>query len=271
MDNRQVPPSETDPSFPSEVLGTMESGDAAAKDAEHIDASSNKEDLPKHIQERLGRQEHRHKKELRNLRSEMQQQMQDMHARVGSTNQPSPNATPLNPYNNQPIQPGSHEDVIHRAVTAALAHRDNESKQREQAAGAAHVHEQYQNLQKNLDNASSKYEDFDDVVRDDKKPFTGAMRDASLLLPNAEDVLYKLGKNPDELSRISRLHPLDQAKEMVKLSIALMGAAKSDPMAASRPTMGQIKSNPVNASPRNVSDQTPVSDLRARMKAGSFK
>ena len=99
------------------------------------------------------------------------------------------------------------------------------------------------------------------------------MRDAALMLPkkgpgSAGEVLYKLGKNPEELSRIAKLHPVDQASELVALSHALISGGENK-QSQSRP-LGQIKSNPVVNS-AGVTDKTPVSDIRDRMKKGTFK
>ena len=79
---------------------------------------------------------------------------------------------------------------------------------------------------------------------------------------------YKLGKNPSELKRISQLHPIDQAKEMSKLSFALMGGTPKPEMKSQAP-MGQVKSNPVAS--HAVTEKTSVSDIRSRMKSGGWK
>ncbi len=218
------------------------------------------DDLPDGVKARLGRQEKRHQKQMR----EMQGQLQAMQQRMGQTTQADP--TPVNPHTNMAVMPGSEDERIHKAVTYALQAKDAQARQLEDQKKAAHVHKSYQDLQDHLDNASSKYDDFDDVVRSPDAAFTTHMRDTSLLLPNAADVLYKLGKNPDELNRIANLHPLDQAKEMIKLSHALVASPNGKAAAQAKP-IGQIKSNPVNSS-HNVNETTPVSELRARMKAG---
>jgi hypothetical protein len=166
---------------------------------------------------------------------------------------------------------GSNVDAqIHKAVSYALQHKDMEERRAKDAERMQHVHRQYQELDKHLDNTSDKYDDFDDVVRGDHAPFTPHMRDAALMLPrkgngSAGEVLYKLGKNSSELERISKLHPLDQASEMVKLSHALISGGENT-SSQSRP-LGQIKSNPVTNS-HTVTDKTPVSELRKRMKSG---
>jgi hypothetical protein len=97
------------------------------------------------------------------------------------------------------------------------------------------------------------------------------VRDALLLVENPAEVAYRLGKNKDELHRISKLHPLDQAREVNKLSFSLMGGNNGK---ASSPTksnpLGTIRTNPVNSSSA-ITDKTPPSAIRARMKAGTFK
>jgi hypothetical protein len=162
------------------------------------------------------------------------------------------------------------DEQIHKAVSYALRHKEMEENKAKQAEQAAHVHRQYQDLHRHLDTVSDKYDDFDEVVRGEHSPFTGHMRDASLLLPktgpgSAGETLYKLGKNKDELLRISKLHPLDQASEIVKLSHALIGGGDSKASQAPR-TLGQVKSTPVS----NSGAQDTAS-IRARMKAGTFK
>jgi hypothetical protein len=169
----------------------------------------------------------------------------------------------MNGYTPQPT--GGIEDHISRAVNAALQAKDQREQAAQQAEKQAHVHKQYQKLQDHLDNASSKYDDFEDVVRSPDAPFTDSMRDTALLLPNAADVLYKLGKAPDELKRISQLHPLEQAKEMIRLSVQMQGG---DQKGASAPrSLGNIKSNPVSA-PDSANENTSVGELRRKLKAG---
>ena len=163
-----------------------------------------------------------------------------------------------------PFTPGSDEDKIHRGVSMVLQHRDAEAQRAQQAKQAQHVQQQYQSLQDQLDAGADKHADFDEVVRSPNANFTNHMRDAALLLPNAADTLYKLGKNKPELDRISQLHPLDQAKEMVKLSAALM-SGNGNPMSQPAKTVGQIKATPVN--PQGISDKTSVSELRRRLSS----
>jgi hypothetical protein len=102
------------------------------------------------------------------------------------------------------------------------------------------------------------------------------MRDYSMTLPrsgagSAGEVLYKLGHpdNKDEFDRIRKLHPVDQASEMAKLSHALASGGENR-SGNSKPPLGNIKSNPVVNS-HAITEKTPIGTIRERMKSGSWK
>jgi hypothetical protein len=164
------------------------------------------------------------------------------------------------------------DEAIHKAVSFALQHKDMEERKARDAEAQHHIAKQYQELNRHLDSTADKYDDFDDVVRGDA-PFTAHMRDAALMLPkkgpgSAGEVLYKLGKDPEALARIAKLHPVDQASELVALSHALISGGEHKSQ-SNRP-LGHIKSNPVVNS-AGITDKTPISDIRTRMKSGKFK
>ena len=214
------------------------------------------------VQKRIKQLKRAHEREMREMQARM--------AQMQSQSQP-------NPMQNQQMDPneainGGVDDAIHKAVSFALQHRDMEERKAKEMESQQHIAKQYQELQKHLDHTADKYDDFDEIVRGDA-PFTAHMRDAALMLPkkgpgSAGEVLYKLGKDPESLSRIAKLHPVDQAAELVALSHALISGGEQKGL-SNRP-LGQIKSNPVVNS-AGVTDKTPVSDIRARMKKGTFK
>lgn len=245
-------------------VAAEESGDNEAND------SLAREDDPAGIKKRLGMQAKRHQREMR----QMQEQLARMQSQMtqGQDNNSS-DFSQSNPYPSpgQPNPPsGNDEEKIQKAVRYALQAKDDEERKAKAAESQAHVQKQYKRLHDEFDKASDKYEDFDDVVRGDDVPFSGAIRDALLFIDNPAEVAYKLGKNRDELQRISRLHPLDQAREVNKLAFALMGgnsgksssAPKANPLNPARP-------NPGNSTA--ITDKTPPSAIRARMKAGTWK
>lgn len=249
-----------------ESLGEPKESAENADEAPRNEGNGDHDDLPVGVKERLGRQERKHQREMRNMRM----QLESLQSQLGS--QPNMESMPGQAANHyaDSAPAGSMDEQIHKAVSYALQHKEMEERKAKEAERLHHVNKQYQELQKHLDETADKYDDFDEVVRGDEAPFTTHMRDAALLLPrkgagSAGEVLYKLGKNQSELDRISRLHPIDQASELVKLSHALIsGAEAKSPQP--RP-LGQIKSNPVVNS-HVITDKTPVSELRKRMKAG---
>jgi hypothetical protein len=228
---------------------------------------------PLYVQKRLKQQKRAHEREIRELYS----RMEHMQSQLAPQNQDygmqqSPQNAMGNPMGNQQGNQGGMDDTIHKAVSFALQQKEMQERKVKEAEAQAHILKQYQELNKHLDTTSDKYDDFDEVVRGDS-PYTGAMRDIALTLPkkgpgSAGEVLYRLGKNPEELSRIAKLHPVDQAAELIALSHALISGGEQK-QSQSRP-LGTIKSNPVVNSV-GVTEKTPVSDIRNRMKKGTFK
>lgn len=210
------------------------------------------------VQKRLKAQKRSHDRVVRELQSRISEL---------ESSRTQPNES-MDNYN---APQGGVDEQIHKAVSYALQHKEMQERKAHEAQQAAHVQRQYGELQKHLDKMGDKYDDFHDVVFGSDTPYTTAMRDYSLTLPrsgsgSAGEVLYKLGKNPDELNRIAKLHPLDQASEMARLSHALISGGDSKE-SQSRSPLGNIKSNPVSNS-HSINEKTPVGELRRRMKAG---
>jgi hypothetical protein len=245
------------------------SGDESANVAEgqQEQDSGEQDSLPKHVKARLGRQETRHKREMR----EMQARMAELQSQISPQN---PQSFDANPYATPGANnPGGMDETISKAVSFALNQRDQEERKAKAAEAAASLSKDYHGLQQHLDSFADKYDDFDDVVRGDDVPYTNTMRDTALFLPkkgpgSAGEVLYRLGKNPDELARISKLLPHKQAAELVALSHALISGGEHK-QTAPRP-LGQVKSNPVTNTV-GVNEKTSPAQIRALMKAGKFK
>lgn len=249
-----------------EKAGLSDAVDESLGNPEESTEASEQNELPEYAKKKLGMQEKRHKKEIRR----MQQQIEEMNARFGS--RPEPVNSPehnMNPYTSQPNDGGLNNDAIYAAVHKALQMQKEQEHKEKEFERMQHVHKQYKALEDHLDNYSDKYDDFDDVVKSDDAPYTSAMRDAALLIPNAAETLYHLGKDRDKLKKISELHPVDQAKEVVKMSIALMsGAGKNGSHNSAKP-LSQIRNNPINSA--GVNESTSVSELRKRLKSGDKK
>ena len=253
------------------VDGGTGPGDAEEDSSSNNDQGEANQDEPYSIKKRLGMQAKKHAREMR----QMQEHIMRMQAQIGGDSaNPEQSLYNSSSYTSpgQPNPPNmTEEGRIQHAVRIALGAKEQQERQHQMAEHQSHVHKQYQRLNNEFDKASDKYDDFDDVVRESDAPFSDHVRDALLLVENPAEVAYKLGKNRSELERISRLHPLDQAREVNKLSFALRTGNDSK---SSNPTnstpLGTVKANPTNAHGA-VTDKTPASAIRARMKAGTWK
>lgn len=254
--------------------GAVDPGYESEQEAQLVGGESEgegKESLTESMQKRLHAKERKHRKEIRELHDRISNMQ---HMMTGESANPAHTAYNTNPYpsEGQPPSPGmNEEDRIKHAVRLALGMKDHEERQAKDAERQAHVHKQYQRLNDEFDNASDKYDDFDDVVRGNDVPFTPHVRDALLLVENPAEVAYRLGKNRSELERISKLHPLDQAREVNKLSFSLMSGNHGKSSTAQKTSpMGSIRQNPAHSS-TSITDKTPPGEIRRRMKAGTWK
>lgn len=253
-------------------------GGVGPGDAEEFGSNSDEaaqgnadQDDPYGVKKRLGMQAKKHQREMRQMQDHMMRMQAQLGGDSANPNYPSGNQNSY-PSPGQPNPPAmSEEEKIQKAVRFALGAKEHEEQQAKHAERQAHVHKQYQRLNDEFDRASDKYDDFDDVVRGDDIPFTPHVRDALLLVENPAEVAYKLGKSRSELERISKLHPLDQAREVNKLSFSLMGGQNGKPSSPTKANpLGSVRQNPAHSSTA-VTDKTPPSVIRARMKAGTWK
>lgn len=233
-----------------------------ASETDSTQSDGNKDDLPKGVKERLGRQEKRHQREMR----QMQAQLEALRSQAMMRETPMQEDSP---YSGEQTPTGVDEQ-IHKAVSYALRHKEMEERRAQEEANRIRIAKKYQELGKHLDAMSDKYDDFDDVVRGEDAPFTPTMRDAALILPkegpgSAGEVLYKLGKDQELLRQIAKKSPDDQASELVALSHALINGNNSK--SAGVQPLGNIKSNPVTNS-AGITEKTSVSELRRRMRDG---
>lgn len=245
-----------------ESQDAMEETSNEAQDSDGFESPTDSNDSLE-VQKRLKRQKRQHEREMR----EMQAKLESLQSQMQS--QPLQSQNPLN----SQVPPVGIRDEIQQAVSYALQAREAEEQKAKQALHQQHMQKEIREFRNHLDNMEDKYDDFHDVVLGDDAHFTQTMHDYALTLPrkgkgSAGEVLYHLAKNKPELDRIAQLHPMKQAAEMAALSHALISGGETK---ASQPRpLGQIKSHPVSSS-RAVNENTPVSDLRARMKSGSWK
>lgn len=252
--------------------GAVDPGYADEQEAQAVqeEKAPQEEGYTESVRKRIHAQAKKHQREMRELQEQMMH-MQHQLSGDSANPQDSYNSNPY-PSPGQPNPPSMSEDErIQHAVRYALGAKEHEERKAQEAQKMAQVQKHYRRLSDEFDKASEKYEDFDDVVRGDDVPFTKDIRDLLLFTQNPADVAYKLGKNRNDLERISKLHPIDMAHEINKLSFSLMGGndGKSSNTHKSTP-MGTIRNNPAHSSSA-VTDKTPPSAIRARMKAGTWK
>lgn len=186
--------------------------------------------------------------------------------------QARPQQTPFSSPGQPDPVPATEEDRIKQAVMYALTEKDRAAQAEAERQKLAHVQKQYQRLESEFDNAYDKYPDFHEKVMAHDVPFTAAMRDAMLLIDNPADVAYSLANKREELQRIAALHPLDQAREVNRLSRALERGQTAQPQgqAANRVNpIGSLRTNPANNSA--VTDKTSAAAIRSMMKNGTWK
>lgn len=83
--------------------------------------------------------------------------------------------------------------------------------------------------------ASDRYPDFDEVVRDPSLPITGEMVQAIADTENIAEVLYHLGKNPQEAGRLAQLQGNSLIREVGRLEAKLENGPQSQQKATSAP------------------------------------
>lgn len=169
----------------------------------------------------------------------------------------------IDPATGQPVEENSVTGQVLK-VMHGLARQNQEAQQK------AAVQQNYNELLQKLDATAEKYDDFDEVVRDEAVPITDVMRDIAMLLPNPGETLYRIAKNPSELQRIINLSPKEQAREMIKVSGEIMSRANAKRPAVPAKTMGTLRNNPVKRqkSSNEITESSSVAEIRERYKKG---
>jgi hypothetical protein len=125
---------------------------------------------------------------------------------------------------------------------------------REQARMQSEIIESYHDKE---EDARNKYDDFEQVAYNPKLPITDAMAQTIQSSDVGPDMAYYLGSNPKEADRISRLSPLQQAKELGKIEAKL----------ADNPVVKKTSSAPAPIAPITArssgSSATDTTDPRA--------
>ncbi len=126
-------------------------------------------------------------------------------------------------------------------ATADLERRATEAKAADEAKTAALQHAAQQaELQKQQEallgtwqerraKAIEAHPDFAEIAESDTLQVPMTMVPALMMADNGPEVLYHLGKHPEEATRIAALNPLQAAIEVGKISAALVQASRATP------------------------------------------
>ena len=108
--------------------------------------------------------------------------------------------------------PDEYAEVLAERKAEELLARREQARQQSEIIESFHEREE---------EARSKYDDFEQVAYNPKLPITDAMAQTIQASEVGPDMAYYLGSNPKEADRISRLSPLQQAKELGKIEAKL--------------------------------------------------
>ena len=122
----------------------------------------------------------------------------------------------------QPVAPLADPNDFESAQQYAEALAEQKAQEllakREAARQQAEIVEAYKDREEEI---RDKYEDFEQVAYNPNLPVTDTMAQAIQASDIGPEVIYWLGSNPKEASRISRLSPVLQAKEIGKIEVNL--------------------------------------------------
>ena len=120
-----------------------------------------------------------------------------------------------------PVNPPAPDDFDNAARYAeVLAEQKAQEmlRQREAAQQQAKLLETYHEKE---EDARGRYDDFEQVAYNPSLPVTDVMAQSIQASDTGPDIIYWLGSNPKEASRISNLPPILQAKEIGKIEARL--------------------------------------------------
>ena len=196
-ESQEVVPAEV--SAPEQVATAVPEAEVVAPEAENTAEAAktfSQEDVDALIGKRLAREQRKWEREQAARATEAQ-------ARKAPVEIP-----PIEQFNS----PDEYADALAERKAEELLAR------REQARMQSEIIESYHDKE---EDARNKYDDFEQVAYNPKLPITDAMAQKIQASEVGPDMAYYLGSNPKEADRISRLSPLQQAKELGKIEAKL--------------------------------------------------
>lgn len=193
MSDEEQAVAEISPAPEPEATAAPESADTTPEEQQHTKSFS-QEELDAIVSKRLAR-------EQRKWEREQAQRLQQAQ---------KPVAPPPAPDDFESAQQYA-EALAEQKAQELLARRDAEAQQ-------AALLDSYKDRE---EEARDRYEDFEQVAYNPNLPVTDVMAQAIQASDIGPEVIYYLGSNPKEASRISRLPPVLQAKEIGKIEVNL--------------------------------------------------
>jgi len=159
----------------------------------------------------------------------------------------------------QPVAPPPAPDDFENAQVYAEALAEQRARellaQREAVQQQQAILDSYKDRE---EEARDRYEDFEQVAYNPNLPVTDVMAQAIQASDLGPEVIYWLGSNPKEASRIARLPPVMQAKEIGKIEAKMA----SDPP-AKRTSSAPAPLAPVTATRSNSGPRYDTTDPRS--------
>lgn len=198
------------------------------QESEVVESSEAQEPKRNRVQERIN-QLAREKREERQKREELENRLKELEQLKASTPEVSNTSAPkegdFEDYTE--FERAKEQHLLDRASDNAYQRLSQENKKREEQAQAALETERLSKLQAtfdaNVNSRSSNFENLADVVYGEE---LGSFLDQDLAVQIAEmdkgvEVAYHLGTHLDEADRISRMTPIQRARELAKLEMTV--------------------------------------------------
>ena len=146
-----------------------------------------------------------------------------------------------------PPAPDDFENAQHYAEALAQRRAQELLAQREAVQQQQAILETYRDKE---EEARDKYEDFEQVAYNPALPVSDVMAQAIQASDIGPEVIYYLGSNPKEASRISRLPPVMQAKEIGKIEASLVSNPPTKRTSSAPAPLAPVTATRSNSGPR---------------------
>lgn len=140
----------------------------------------------------------------------------------------------------KPEQFKTYEDYLDKLTDWKVDKKITSMQENSERQRHATAQEQYESKSReNINKAADKYDDFEEVVTNDKLNITIPMRDAIGESEFGGDIAYYLGSNPKEADSIAKMSPVQQIKAIDRLEAKFKGTPQVTKAPAPMETTGR--------------------------------